>query len=396
MIITELALSQTNFQPAFIITENGDTVSGFIDYRGETKNSAICKFSKSKNGSPAEYLPASIRGYKFYSGKFYVSKQFQIEGANTWVFAELLFEGIYSIYFYRKNRNIYYFIEDKDRKIWELKNQEIRYRMGGKEYSKMSKEFISTLKVLFADYSEIQTEIQEADRSHKSLISLTKSYHEYVCPDEECIVYEENLPKALYRISPILGVNISMINLSQYIYKDFKFENSPSPLIGILFNTSIPRFNQKLSLEIGAAFCQNYFASTFSQGDYWKQHYDLYLKTYSLLNNLSFQYTFPTGKLRPFISLGGSLLLHLKQETQLINENESDFEVRSYENDYQVLPQSLLGFMVDLGITGDIWIEKEWFVKLFYSLNSGKHWPKDSIEIQTNMRSTGLCAGIMF
>jgi hypothetical protein len=393
-IFSHFVVGQQSFQKGFIITLEQDTIYGYIDFRGETKNAAICIFKNNDSGQTLEYHPNSIRAYKFDSGNYYVSKEVIIDGEMISIFAEFLFEGVYDLYFYRRKRHISYFIEDENGKVWELKNEELRYHVEGKEYSKMSKEYISTLKVLFSNFTDLYQEIENSERTHESLIKITRSYHEYICPNEECVVYQEKLPKVLFRISPIIGVNSNLLNLHGRRYSEFSFGNSLSPVIGILYNTSIPRFNYKLSFEIGSRYMHNYYSSTYSIGDFYKQHYDLYLNIHSLRNDVNFRYSFPRGKIRPFISMGGSLLLHLQQNTQFINENESNFIVRSYEYDDNLLPKTLLGFNAHLGVASPIDSKFSWFMDLNFSSSKGTNIIMKSLEIKTSIFTLGVTVGI--
>ena len=64
--------SQTDFRPGYVIKNEGDTVYGVIDYRGDQLMSKVCKF-KNSNNKLFSYSPFDIQSFRFVDGKYYVS-----------------------------------------------------------------------------------------------------------------------------------------------------------------------------------------------------------------------------------------------------------------------------------------------------------------------------------
>lgn len=186
------AEAQTDFRNGYYITLENDTVFGLLDYRGEVKNSQTCVFKNDDSAEPQKFNPGEIQSYRFTDGKFYVSKKIETDSVERNVFLEFLVDGITNLYFLRDINNYKYFLEDKNGKFLELSNETITEKVDGKgEIQRKSNRYIGVLLASFADCKEIQPQINNVNLGHKSLINITKNYHNYVCDTEECIVYEK-------------------------------------------------------------------------------------------------------------------------------------------------------------------------------------------------------------
>lgn len=69
IIISVLSFSQQNYLPGYIIQNNGDTVTGFIDYRNWSLNPDLIEFRKTSNSAATKYKPGDIKEFTTtYSG----------------------------------------------------------------------------------------------------------------------------------------------------------------------------------------------------------------------------------------------------------------------------------------------------------------------------------------
>ena len=59
--------------------------------------------------------------------------------------------------------------------------------------------------------------INNAKLSHKSLIDLTREYHYEVCENQECIIYEKKIPKAVTKYGILTGMYSTSIVESKEI-----------------------------------------------------------------------------------------------------------------------------------------------------------------------------------
>ena len=117
--------AQRDYRKGYIITNRQDTIYGWIDYRGDIRNSKVCSFKKTENDQATEYSPSDILAYRFIDSKFYVSKNVGTADAPNQVFLEYLVNGLANLYYFRdENSNDHYYIENDGRFI-ELSRPEI-------------------------------------------------------------------------------------------------------------------------------------------------------------------------------------------------------------------------------------------------------------------------------
>ena len=90
--------AQRDYRKGYIITNEQDTIYGWIDYRGNMRNAKICSFKKREADRATEYTPLDIAAYRFIDSKYYVSTT--IVGANEQkhVFLEYLVNGMVKLH----------------------------------------------------------------------------------------------------------------------------------------------------------------------------------------------------------------------------------------------------------------------------------------------------------
>jgi hypothetical protein len=84
-VVAVPVLAQKNYQSAFIVNNNGDTVKGFIDYREWYVNPKQIKFKTTNGGAVKDFTSRDIRAFKVVN-ELYVSRIVDIEfdsSANT-------------------------------------------------------------------------------------------------------------------------------------------------------------------------------------------------------------------------------------------------------------------------------------------------------------------------
>ena len=92
--------AQSNIREGYIITLQGDTLHGEIDFRTSAMNMKRCVFRKKGETSFKTYLPEEISGYRFTSnGIYYVSKEVETENEGKKVlFVEYVLHGNMNLY----------------------------------------------------------------------------------------------------------------------------------------------------------------------------------------------------------------------------------------------------------------------------------------------------------
>ncbi len=72
--VSYLASAQENFIPGYIITSKGDSISGYLDYRGWTKNPKTIRFKQQADAEAVVYPPSTI-------DRFGVADEVYVKGA---------------------------------------------------------------------------------------------------------------------------------------------------------------------------------------------------------------------------------------------------------------------------------------------------------------------------
>jgi hypothetical protein len=118
------ANSNNDFKEGYIISLNGDTTKGFLLVQISRNASEQCVFKPSANSANTIYKPGEIAGYRYLNGKYYISKEINIDSTTKKVvFLEFLIKGIASIYYYMDNEEHYY-IEKFPNGLVELTEKE--------------------------------------------------------------------------------------------------------------------------------------------------------------------------------------------------------------------------------------------------------------------------------
>ncbi len=91
LIGVSVSYAQSDFQEGFLITAEGDTLLGQVDFRSNTKNYTSCRF-RDVDGTIRQITPSEIRGFGYKDDKFFTSEI--IEGK----FVEVLVLGTVNLY----------------------------------------------------------------------------------------------------------------------------------------------------------------------------------------------------------------------------------------------------------------------------------------------------------
>lgn len=344
-------IAQTDFRDGYIITNHGDTIRGLVDYRGDQRNMKLCTFKQEDLAEPVIYLPGSIRGYRFNEGKYYISKYIETESIKDTVFIEFLLKGISNLYFYNNNNYSAYFIESNDGRLLELKSEEVEIEENGKVYLKKDNRYLGLLMYAFEDCPEIRRDIERVEAGHKSLINITKKYHDYMCDDERCIVYEKEVPVFKLQLFPYVGFGLSTYQTNRSYLDSYDFDYSYSVIGGLGFNVSMPRMNEKLSFLANVQLYKDDFHGTYlDDRGYIKYNNDAFINTTRLSFDGGLQYTYPKGKFRPFISVALNRDWCLSQEAYIIKEaNNSEIAVPRIEESIEHVDVNMFGCVGRVG-----------------------------------------------
>ncbi|MBR6981826.1 MAG: hypothetical protein IKH88_18610 [Prevotella sp.] len=197
LIASVATMAQTNPKPGYVITNNGDTVRGNIDFRTNEKLSKQCVFWANGGSESATYKPGDIEGFRFDNGgKYFVTRRLYVTGEPELYFAEFMIQGMMNLYCVVYNRDEYYFFEREDGEMAQLTNRVFLTTSSlqdEEEKLEEKKEQYGKVKVLLKDSWKAASEMNEKDLSRRMLVKVVRDYHNDVCTDgNECMVYEYN------------------------------------------------------------------------------------------------------------------------------------------------------------------------------------------------------------
>lgn len=342
--------AQSNFKPGYYVTFSNDTIWGLIDNKGEKSNSKSCIFKENDISETKRFGPSEIKSYRFIDNKYYISKKIKISGVEKTVFLEYLLNGIVNLYFYRDLNNYLYFIESEDGRFHELTNKPTNEEDATSTYSQKSNKYIGVLKALLSDCNQIQNDLNNVSLGHSSLIDITKEYHDYMCDDEDCIIYVKVATKLKLRIAPIIGGGTAKLQFDKGEFSNYEFENNTFPLIGVLLNFSFPKWNKKLSLNVELDFYKTVNKGAYINEQSFKiDYYNSSISITSFQPSVALKYTFQKGKIKPTIAAGiYSNFFISKDETVTKRSVQGDIE-GIYELQGSPLASDIFGILLQVG-----------------------------------------------
>jgi hypothetical protein len=344
LFIAGLINAQTYFRPGYVIKTGNDTVFGEVDYRGDLLMAEICRFRINSDGNEIKYSPEDLTAYRFIESKYFVSKV--VNGKK--VFLEFLIKGQINIYYLRDESGDHYFLEKDDSGIIEIPyEKEIAYEKND-NYSFKSTRHIGLFYYYMQDAPEFQSRIAKLGKpEHESLIKLAEDYHNSVCKEEPCIIYEKELPRLRLELEIIGGiVNYQgfegMVNYE--FWKDIK--DMTYFQMGFLANFWLPGRSEKLFLRTGILY------STVNKNN---------VSETILKIPVQFEYVYPKGIFKPKMAVGINLYRPFYQSVAFmggvnIKLHPSVYLVINYDIDFNpvekfpLLPETILSQSLFTGV----------------------------------------------
>jgi hypothetical protein len=297
-------------------------------------------FRTGKDAAESRYDPYEINAYRITGGKYYISATVEAEGEKKQVFLEYLVNGMADLYYLREDNSETYYIRKEGEEAIALTD-------------------IRLLKAAFSDCYEIQSSLDNATLSHKSLVNMTVKYHDYVCDGEECINYSKDASGLRLRVAPLVAYTFSSFSFQGGArpFDLFEFPNYQAPVFGAVLDLQSVRLGEHISFQLGAEFSKISLQTTareegvFYYVDY--SSYDVHLESGFFTFKLGTKYTFSRNRVRP--SLGGGLEIskfispdfYYVEDIYLINWEE-DMESNSWAGNPMKNP--LYGVYVQAGL----------------------------------------------
>lgn len=378
LAIYQHAFAQRDFKEGYIVTNEGDSISGWIKYQEGRKSNEFCAFKKNETDIVQNYTPDQIKGYRFTNNRSYETHEIKIdENRLEKIFLEVLIKGTVSLY-----RSVnYFYIQKNGAVLRKLSNDMLSFDVDGQAYQKPSLRYISSLKILLSDCEAMEKKIPKVQFHEKSLTTLIEQYNK--CIGQSSTVFKSDMPWFKMGVGISLGYNLSKLNIppidenEEHLHGDFDLANSFIP--GIFLNFSSPRISEKSSFYIGLFYLNSTYKSISSFPYFLGTNYnEVEIKLEQLKIPIGYRYTFSKSKFKPYINLGISLTYNLSSSSWWIQKRvtppfiDGGSEIiEIFEGEALELDNNEVGFWGGFGVKKSISEKLEGFLELRIEQSSG-------------------------
>ncbi len=405
--------AQDNFLPGYIVSREGDTVSGLVEYLDWKINPDNIYFKENKEKVARLLTPQDITSFGF-SGFIYRSKTVKVselprsnsnasyltvpESKISAKFLTLVVESRVSLFQYIDELDIdHYYIEITGDTLDELIHYKYRAVENGKDVVKTNNRYTGQLTYYLRSCEEVRKSIQEVRYDIEDLSDLFIRFNH--C-NGDSITYQldlnDQMPsqrrRSRLKIGVSAGMTFSRLNFhghSGLPYLDnTSFPGSLNPAFGLLLSIEPANARGKWSV-VTDVIVRGYRTSTsylFRYSDEWTRNYQVELGGTYITVNPMWRYYFLTGKVRPYMNAGLYMGSIVSRTNTLITEED-------YYGDVSTRTSfAVSSGMIDFGITAGAGVcIRKFSIDLRYNLGGFNNWDADS-----NLQVIGLLAGYTF
>ncbi|MBO4590455.1 MAG: hypothetical protein J5698_05740 [Bacteroidaceae bacterium] len=314
-----LSMAQTNPKPGYIVTNEGDTIRGMVDFRTNDIMSKRCDFQANGEGEFKTYVPGEIRSFRFdHNGKYFVSRRFEINGDSQLYFAEFMVEGLMNLYCIADKYAEYFFFEREDGEMAQLTSRSLLSSSSIEDVKgdlEEKKEQHGKVKLLLQDSWKAVEDMNKTDLSRKQLVKTVRDYHNDVCTDgSSCMIYEykEESDKIRTHLKAFAGYDY--YSHERTVFQDLgAMENyfGSAFEVGLGIETDIERVIKGGSLEVGLAYSPK---ASFEHEVMVKGGHEPSLTVYEksrLIFSAGVVKRFGNGKITPLVRGGGCYVYNM-------------------------------------------------------------------------------------
>ncbi|MBR1651756.1 MAG: hypothetical protein IJ692_00010 [Alloprevotella sp.] len=184
------AAAQTNPKAGYVITNEGDTIHGTIDYLSSAKNAQACSFQRQGEEQFRRYRPGEIRGYRLAdNGIFYVTRTLPVDSTQKTVFAEYMLQGGMSLYRYEEDFHEYFYLVDGDGKVAQVRTFTTDGLSKEEAKERKQRELAQAFDALKLSESATN-DLWNRKVSARNMLRIARNYNDEYCEDEECITFQ--------------------------------------------------------------------------------------------------------------------------------------------------------------------------------------------------------------
>lgn len=320
-------LGQVNYQPGHVVSLQGDTLKGFIDYRNWEKNPKTISFRQNAEGGEKSFGPLDIRSFSV-SGDRYESAIVKVETSSNRVgdmddrpdlniridtaFLQALVvdsnnRGLYLYNYGGDFQKQFYIRQGNEYELLIFKSYLLQ-NMNGTKGIKNNNMYLNQLALYMKDCPGIQSKMRKMSYNARSLKRLFDSY--YSCtqakPGYE-IKHTKILETGVLAGGSQSSVDFSVKNVSMPSLTTPAFSSSLSFTGGLYFALVAPRNHGRWSLNNELVYSSYKVDGTYYRVYTSETRYDyIYTKLeYSYLKlNTMIRFKYPVGRFFVFANIG--------------------------------------------------------------------------------------------
>lgn len=258
------AFAQENYLAGYIITNAGDTVRGYVDYRNWKTNPGTIQFKKEIADEVMIYPPTHIAAFSV-SGEFYESAEVDIEVSPDKV-NELDFEYDFKIEtqvaflqcLVKGSKNLYYLVNKTGKDNFYIKHGNSFELLLYKQYARnenyirqvlLNKKYSGQLLVYLNDCPTLKSKIETSRYLKRDLIKLFEAYHE--CKSENP-TFTRKGDKMKVEYGALAGVIINSFNIESKTVNAVSkadYDQSIDPTGGLFLTLILPRNQGRFAIQ---------------------------------------------------------------------------------------------------------------------------------------------------
>ncbi|MEO7989451.1 MAG: hypothetical protein ABI663_07920 [Chryseolinea sp.] len=385
IFISSLCFGQGDYRQGYIIKSNGDSISGYVGYRGKKSNYKSCLFKESKKGEKIRYSPSELKAYGIIDDRRFESKRVEIDSGRAEMrFIEIIIKGAVSLYSYK---NIYFIEKDSLVKLPKSKSVTVQTAQG--PYKKEDKRFVGILNYMLSDCNVMGPDVKYQERYLTGII-----YHYNQCKGHSGIDFKGKKPWAKVNFQIFASESISKLYVDGYNKNTFNTSYSPTGGIGLDF--SLPRSSDKIFFSIEGWYVKNMFQGYVETIEPSRTiRTDLFLKAPSYKFSMGIKYNFLHPNLTPYLKGGFVQYVPLDPTWSSVKESEDVNGVVYTESSSRMLQKKLpMGFWLGVGYSKQIINGLNGFIELRIDKNNG--YTGSDVQASSSSTNINLIIGLRY
>lgn len=259
--------AQVNPKEGYIITNEGDTIRGTINYLKDEENAKACQFKKAGEGTYKTLSPSDISGYRLADeGIYYVSRVVKSDDVVQRLFAEFLVQGGVSLYRYSLNGETYFGFADMEGKEVVMREDKLNEDLTNYEKKLEARRGqVQQVGSVMSKDPTVAGRLWKMDLTSNALLKMVKRYNERYCTSEgDCVVFKSDTKKSRSVIPHIYigaAASYAWFRSSAQTFNTLPVTISPEakysgivPTVMVGADMTYPRQSQHLMTQVEISF----------------------------------------------------------------------------------------------------------------------------------------------